>query len=57
MSLRHAALTEPAARRPCDRSRHARARAAAAEARTLVIGGGAVGLLAALLLKSYGVVT
>jgi alcohol dehydrogenase len=55
MSARRAALTEPAATalHALDRAARALARPLP-EARTLVIGGGAVGLLAALLLKSYG---
>jgi alcohol dehydrogenase len=55
MSARQAALTEPAATalHAIDRAARALARPLP-EARTLVIGGGAVGLLAALLLKSYG---
>ena len=55
MSARQAALTEPAATalHAIDRASRALARPLP-EARTLVIGGGAVGLLATLLLKSYG---
>jgi 2-desacetyl-2-hydroxyethyl bacteriochlorophyllide A dehydrogenase len=55
MTARQAALTEPAATalHALDRAARALARPLP-EARTLVIGGGAVGLLAALLLKSYG---
>jgi alcohol dehydrogenase len=55
MSPRQAALTEPAATalHAIDRATRALARPLP-EARTLVIGGGAVGLLAALLLKAYG---
>ena len=55
MTPRQAALTEPAATalHAIDRATRALARPLP-EARTLVIGGGAVGLLAALLLKSYG---
>ena len=55
MSARQAALTEPAATalHAIDRAARALARPLP-EARTLVIGGGAVGLLAALLLRSYG---
>ena len=55
MSPRQAALTEPAATalHAIDRATRALARPLP-EARVLVIGGGAVGLLAALLLKSYG---
>ena len=55
MTARQAALTEPAATalHAIDRAARALARPLP-EARTLVIGGGAVGLLAALLLRSYG---
>ena len=55
MSARQAALTEPAATalHAIDRAARALARPLP-EARVLVIGGGAVGLLAALLLKAYG---
>ena len=55
MSSRQAALTEPAATalHAIDRATRALARPLP-EARTLVIGGGAVGLLAALLLQAYG---
>ena len=55
MSSRQAALTEPAATalHAIDRATRALARPLP-EARTLVIGGGAVGLLALLLLKAYG---
>jgi alcohol dehydrogenase len=55
MTPRQAALTEPAATalHAIDRAARALARPLP-EACTLVIGGGAVGLLAALLLKSYG---
>jgi len=55
MGARQAALTEPAATalHAIDRAARALARPLP-EARTLVIGGGAVGLLAALLLKAYG---
>jgi len=55
MSARQAVLTEPAATalHAIDRATRALARPLP-EARVLVIGGGAVGLLAALLLKSYG---
>ena len=55
MSARQAALTEPAATalHAIDRATRVLARPLP-EARTLVIGGGAVGLLAALLLRSYG---
>ena len=55
MSSRQAALTEPAATalHAIDRATRALDRPLP-EARTLVIGGGAVGLLAALLLKAYG---
>ena len=55
MSARQAALTEPAATalHAIDRATRALARPLP-EARVLVIGGGAVGLLAALLLKAYG---
>jgi len=55
MSSRQAALTEPAATalHAIDRATRALARPLP-EVRTLVIGGGAVGLLAALLLKAYG---
>ena len=55
MSARQAALTEPAATalHAIDRATRALARPLP-ETRVLVIGGGAVGLLAALLLKSYG---
>jgi len=55
MSARQAALTEPAATalHAIDRATRVLARPLP-EARVLVIGGGAVGLLAALLLKSYG---
>ena len=55
MGERQAALTEPAATalHAIDRATRALARPLP-EARVLVIGGGAVGLLAALLLRSYG---
>jgi len=55
MSARQAALTEPAATalHAIDRATRVLARPLP-ESRTLVIGGGAVGLLGALLLKSYG---
>jgi alcohol dehydrogenase len=55
MSARQAALTEPAATalHAIDRGTRALARPLP-EARVLVLGGGAVGLLAALLFKSYG---
>lgn len=55
MGERQAALTEPAATalHAVDRATRALARPLP-EARVLVIGGGAVGLLAALLLESYG---
>jgi 2-desacetyl-2-hydroxyethyl bacteriochlorophyllide A dehydrogenase len=55
MGARQAALTEPAATalHAIDRATRALARPLP-EVRTLVIGGGAVGLLAALLLKAYG---
>jgi len=55
MSSRQAALTEPAATalHAIDRATRALSRPLP-EVRTLVIGGGAVGLLAALLLKAYG---
>ena len=55
MSSRQAALTEPAATalHALDRATRALARPLP-EVRTLVLGGGAVGLLAALLLKAYG---
>ena len=55
MGVKEAALTEPAATalHAIDRAARALARPLP-EARTLVIGGGAVGLLATLLLKAYG---
>ncbi len=55
MSVVHAALTEPAATalHAINMSMKALARPLP-ETRTLVIGGGAIGMLAALLLKSYG---
>ena len=55
MSARQAALTEPAATalHAIDRAARALARPLP-EARALVIGGGAVGLLASLLLQAYG---
>ncbi len=55
MSVVHAALTEPAATalHAINMSLRAMARPLP-ENRTLVIGGGAIGMLAALLLKSYG---